>query len=587
MSKETQRKLAAVVSADVVGYSRLMGADEAGTLQRLNAHRSELIDKLVEKHGGRIVKAMGDGLLLEFSSVVVAVECCIAVQEGMAERNTGAGDEAIRYRIGVHLGDVIVEGDDIFGDGINIAARLQEIGEAGGVVISSNAHDSVDGRIDAAFVDGGNHELKNIARPVRVWRWSIEGGPAIGPSGDDPLPLADKPSIAVLPFDNMSGSPEQEYFSDGIAEDIITDLSKFSWLMVIARSSSFSYKGQAIDIRTVSKELSARYVLEGSVRKSGNRVRITAQLIDCSDGSHIWADRYDRELKDIFDLQDEMTQSITAAIAPELEIAEIRRAQRKRADNLDAWDYVMQARSAAGTLSEEKMAEVRRLAERALALQPGNAEALGLAVLSFATNALMGWDGSPADNAEKAIRITREALSEKSNDTFALYPRGIAEIASGLHDEAVETLRQCVALNPNDSLGHRGLAIALVFRGDYEEAVSAATQALKLSPRDVYLPFTLSVMGFAHYASGNAQEAVNWNDKVLREFPEHGSAYRLHAAVSVELGQIEEAKFAMVRFLEKEPQATIRSTLENSSYRDRRFVERFAKALRQAGMPEE
>ena len=339
MSDTTQRRLAAIVSADVVGYSHLMGRDEAGTLRRLNAHRSEHIDPLIAKHGGRIVKTTGDGLLLEFPSVVAAVECCVAVQEGMTERSAVADGEVIQFRIGVHLGDVIVEGDDIFGDGVNIAARLQEIGDTGGVTISSNAHDSVDGRIEAKFVDGGNQELKNITRPVHVWRWANGDGTTTIVAEAKPLPLPDKPSIAVLPFDNMSGDPEQEYFSDGVTEDIITALSKFRWFFVTARNSTFVYKGKANDIKQVGRELGVRYVLEGSVRKAGNRIRITAQLIEAETGNHIWAERFDRELEHIFDLQDELTQAITSRLDAEISDSERQLARRKTCIDLGAWNY--------------------------------------------------------------------------------------------------------------------------------------------------------------------------------------------------------------------------------------------------------
>ena len=298
MDEGTKRRLAAIVSADVVGYSRLMGRDEAGTLRRLNAHRSELIDPMIEKHSGRIVKTTGDGLLLEFQSVVAAVECSVAVQEGMAERNADAGDDAIRFRIGVHLGDVIVEGDDIFGDGVNIAARLQEIGETDGITLSRTAQENVAGRIDAKFVDGGEQQLKNIAAPVQVWRWSVGSDPAMATTAEAPLALPDKPSIAVLPFDNMSGDPEQGFFADGMAEDIITDLSRNRGFFVIARNSSFTYRGEAVSVQRVARELGVSYVLEGSVRKAGDRIRVTAQLVDAPSGNHVWAARYDRELKD-------------------------------------------------------------------------------------------------------------------------------------------------------------------------------------------------------------------------------------------------------------------------------------------------
>jgi len=320
MAEGTQRRLAAIVSADVVGYSRLMGVDETGTLSDLRAHRAELIDGKIAEYGGRIVKTMGDGLLLEFASVVEATQCMVEVQKGMAERNEGT-DEARRiiFRIGVNLGDIIIDGEDILGDGVNIAARLQEIAEPGGVSISRRVYEDVQERLDTAFEDTGEQSLKNIAKPVHVWRWSPgKSSPSDTPEAIDqaPLPLPSKPSIAVLPFDNMSGDPEQEYFADGIAEDVITALSRFGSLFVIARNSSFTYKGQAVDVKRVGQELGVRYVVEGSVRKAGNRVRITAQLIDAASGNHIWADRFDGSLDDVFELQDQITEQIVVAVEP-------------------------------------------------------------------------------------------------------------------------------------------------------------------------------------------------------------------------------------------------------------------------------
>ena len=312
MTKGTQRRLAAIVSADVVGYSRLMGMDEARTHARLQAQFSELVKPQIDAHGGRVVKLMGDGLLAEFTSVIDAVNWAVAVQKGAAEFDVGeSDDQRIEYRIGVNLGDVIVDGEDIFGDGVNVAARLQEIASLGGVCVSDKVHTEVHGKLSVAFTDGGAQQLKNIASPVRVWRWAIEGRGAPAPMSGaiDPLPLPDKPSIAVLPFDNMSGDPEQDFFADGISEDIITELSRMPWFFVIARNSSFAYKGRAVDVKQISSELGVRYVLEGSVRKAGNRLRITAQLVDAVTGKHVWAERYDRYIDDIFDVQDEVTRA--------------------------------------------------------------------------------------------------------------------------------------------------------------------------------------------------------------------------------------------------------------------------------------
>jgi adenylate cyclase len=335
-----QRRLAAIVSADVAGYSRLMGRDESGTLAALKALRQEVVDPAIAKHGGRIVKTTGDGLLLEFPSVVNAVRCAFEVQQAMAAKIADVPeDRRITFRIGINIGDIIVDGDDIFGDGVNVAARLQEIAEPGGICISTRVHEDVRDRLDTVFDNGGVQTLKNIARPVQVWRWSagtsVPSRPVSAPTA---LPLPDKPSIAVLPFQNMSGDPEQEYFADGMAEDIITALSRFKSLFVIARNSSFAYKGKSPDMRQVGRELGLRYVLEGSVRKAGNRLRITAQLIDATSGVHAWADRFEGSLEDAFALQDEVTVKAVAAIAPRVQRAEIERARRRPPGNTDAYD---------------------------------------------------------------------------------------------------------------------------------------------------------------------------------------------------------------------------------------------------------
>ena len=377
MTEGTQRRLAAIVAADVVGYSRLMGVDETGTLSAMRAHRAELIDPKIAEHGGRIVKTMGDGLLLEFPSVVNATQCVIDVQQGVAARNEGTDeDKRITFRVGVHLGEVVIDGDDILGDGVNVAARLEGVCEADGVALSGTAYENIAGRIDAAFIDTGEQALKNIARPVRVWQWSVDTAPVAATSADTPLPLPDKPSIAVLPFDNMSGDPEQEYFADGISEDITTALSRFNWLFVTARNSAFAYKGKSPDIRKIAEELAVRYILEGSIRKAGKRVRITAQLIEGSSGNHIWADKYDRELDDIFELQDEITARIAAAIEPRLYAAEGARAELKNPEHMDAWDLSLKARNLEHLGTKAGNQEAQAVARRALAIDPASMSSL-------------------------------------------------------------------------------------------------------------------------------------------------------------------------------------------------------------------
>jgi TolB-like protein/class 3 adenylate cyclase len=378
-----QRRLAAIVSADVAGYSRLMGQDESGTLTALKTLRQEVVDPPIARHGGRIVKTTGDGLLLEFPSVVNAVRCSVEVQTAMADRTAGDGDDRrITFRVGINLGDIIVDGDDIFGDGVNVAARLQEIAPPGGICISSRVYEDVRDRLDIVFDDGGTQALKNIARPVQVWRW--QPGTAVSPrstTAPTALPLPDKPSIAVLPFENMSGDPEQAYFVDGLAEDIITGLSRFKSLFVIARYSTFAYKGKSPDIRQVGRELGVRYVLEGSVRKAGNRIRITGQLIDAANATHLWANRFDGVLEDVFELQDRVTANVVGIIAPRVVQAETERARIKPAGNLEAYDLVLRAVALMRTLRRPEVEQALGLLRQAVQIDPSYAR--GMANLSL------------------------------------------------------------------------------------------------------------------------------------------------------------------------------------------------------------
>ena len=364
------RRLAAIFAADVAGYSRLMGDDEEGTHERLRAHLREVVDPKIREHRGRIVKNTGDGLLAEFASVVDAMRCAVEVQAGMADRNAAIpANTRIDFRVGVHQGDVVIEDNDIFGDAVNVAARLEGLAEPGGICVSARVRGDAAGKLDLAFEDLGEQALKNIARPVRAYRVAMER-PAEAAKEPVPLPLPDKPSIAVLPFANMSDDPEQEYFADGMVEEIITALSKLRWFFVIARNSSFAYKGRAVDIKQVGRELGVRYVLEGSVRRGGNRLRITAQLVDAATGNHVWAERYDRDLADIFAVQDETTERVVAAIEPELYAAEHIRSQRKPQRSLDAWECIIRALAHVGQSTRAGREEAEALCRRAIAIAP-------------------------------------------------------------------------------------------------------------------------------------------------------------------------------------------------------------------------
>jgi TolB-like protein/class 3 adenylate cyclase len=415
-----ERRLSAIFAGDVAGYSRLMGADEEGTLARLNAHRREFLEPNIAEHRGRIVKRTGDGILIEFASAVDAVRCAIRQQRGMAERNVGvAPDKRIEFRIGINVGDIIIEDGDIFGDGVNVAARLEGIAEAGGICVSGQVYENVQGKLDVEFDDAGEQTLKNIARPVHVYRVRLD---VITAATAPPLALPDKPSIAVLPFQNMSGQPEQDYFADGIVEDIITALSRFRQLFVIARNSTFVYKGRAIDVKQVGRELGVRYVLEGSIRKSGNHVRITGQLIDAATGTHLWADRFDGALEDVFDLQDQVTTNVVGAIAPKLEQAEIERAKRKPTENLDAYDLYLRGlacmrRVTQRLVTREGVREALRLFHKAIDRDPEFAVAYGTAAWCYVPLNANGWIDNRVQEIASLAAASQSSLYSTSSLT--------------------------------------------------------------------------------------------------------------------------------------------------------------------------
>ena len=477
--EDIERRLAAIMSADVAGYSRLMGTDEAGTLSALKALRREVFAPQVAAHKGRVVKLMGDGALVEFPSIVNAVDCAIAVQRTLAE-------QTIQLRIGINLGDIIVEGNDIYGDGVNVAARIQEVAEPGGVALSSSAHDQIAGKVEAAFTDDGEHEMKNIAKPVRIYRWTdgVADPQPVTPGTEEALPLPDKPSIAVLPFTNMSNDPDQEYFSDGITEDIITALSKFRWFFSSARNSTFAYKGQAIDIKQVGRDLGVRYVLEGSVRKAGDRIRVTAQLIEAESGNHIWANRYDRVLADIFDLQDEMQQAIATAVEPELAGAEYERASRKSPKNLDAWDLCQQAFWHLNHRTREDAEKAAPLFEKAISIDPSLARAYAGYARLLVNTVGFGWGTDRDELVSRALSLASEAVRRDDRDSFTHDSLGRALAFSGENDRAVREHRLALQLNPNSAYTYWALGELLLTAGQPEEGPQQVELAQRLSPRD-------------------------------------------------------------------------------------------------------
>ena len=477
-----ERRLTAILAADVAGYSRLMGADEEGTLSKLKAHRLALVDPKITEHRGRIVKTTGDGLLVEFASVVDAVRCAVDVQRGMIERNADVPQgNRVEFRIGINVGDIIIEDEDIFGDGVNIAARLEALAEPGGICVSGRVEEDVHGKLDTAFEDIGEQQLKNIARPVRVYR-ARPGGTVNAPA-HPVLSLPDKPSIVVLPFQNMSGDPEQEYFADGVVEEITTALSRFKTVFVIARNSSFTYKGKAADVKQIGRELGVRYVLEGSVRKAANRVRITAQLIDAASGVHLWADRFDGAVEDIFDLQDQVTTSVVGAITPTVEQAEIGRAVLKPTESLDAYDHYMRGLASQYQWTSEATNEALRHYYKAIELDPKFALAYALATCCYGWRKMNGWVTDPAREITETKRLAERATQLGQDDAMALcWSGGALVFVVGEVDEGVALIERALRLNPNLMDAWLSSGFAKLSLGEWDMAIDHFAHAMRLSP---------------------------------------------------------------------------------------------------------
>jgi adenylate cyclase len=547
--ERVERRLSAIFAGDVVGYSRLMEKDEEGTLARLNAHRREFFDPTIAQNRGRIVKRTGDGVLIEFVSAVDAARCAVDIQRGMGERNAGVQpDERIELRIGIHVGDIMIEDEDIFGDGVNIAARLEGIAQPGGVCISDDAYRQVRGKIDVTFQDSGEQELKNIARPVRVYQVRPDAPAAAAKPAAGGLTLPDKPSIAVLAFQNMSGDAEQEFFADGIAEDIITALSKAHWLFVIARNSSFSYKGKLVDVREVGRDLGVRYVLEGSVRKAGNRVRITAQLIDATSGHHVWAERYDRALEDIFAVQDEITHSIIGAIAPGIVAAEIQRTHGKDAAQLGQWERVMRAHWHVWRFTRDDCVEGFHLIEDALKTDPKNALALADLSFNWHFGGLFGWTREPTAIAmEKQGEAARLAIAAQDSDAMAQTALAVHELFSNLHDDAIRRITHATELDPNSSLARGYLGTALSFGGEPDRSLAAIEDAKRLSPRDYLKVVWHTVAAWSHLHAERFAEAIACAKQAIEFNPAFPDSHGILAAAAAHLGWSTDAKAGLAQ----------------------------------------
>jgi TolB-like protein/class 3 adenylate cyclase len=606
-TQRIERRLAAILAADIAGYSRLMEADEEDTLARLKTHRRELIDPKISEHRGRIVKTTGDGLLIEFPSVIEAVSCAVAVQRGMAERNAETPkEERITFRIGVNLGDVIVEDGDIHGDGVNIAARLEGIAEHGGICISEDAFRQMRGKVDAEFDDIGEQKLRNITRSIRVYRvgpTSTNPNPPpragegsacsarVGAAELPPLPLPEKPSLAVLPFQNLSGDPEQEYFADGVVEEITTAISRLPWLFVIARNSSFAFKGRAVDVHLVARELGVRYVLEGSVRKAGNRVRITGQLIDTATGAHIWADRFDGALDHIFELQDQVASSVVGAIEPKLRQSEIERSARKPTGSLDAYDLYLRALAEFHKFTADGMRQSVALLRRALAIDPSYAPAAALIGFCrhFQRDHGLGGPVSDADVVD-SVRLARHAITAGRDDPDALWMAAIVlMVFADEHAAAATLIDRALMLNPNSAHAWMHSGLLSCFRNQPGPAIEALRHAMRLSPLDPLSPGFKSALALAHLVAGRYEEALQWADRALHEHPEFDPAMGVKVALLARLGRIDEAREWLKRRLELQPGLTIAEWKARGGavkFASPELLAMYEDGLRKAGLPE-
>jgi len=594
-SERVERKLAAILAADVAGYSRIMGADEEGTLAQFKAHRRELIDPKIREHHGRIVKSTGDGVLVEFPSVVEAVRCAVEVQQGMVGRNADVPkDRRIEFRIGVNLGDIIIDPDDIHGDGVNVAARLQELAEPGGVCVSRTVRDHARDKVPFGFVDLGERTVKNIARPLRVFRvsWDVpgaSGGRAVAEPARPALSLPDKPSIAVLPFQNLSGDPEQEYFADGMVEDIITALSRMRWLFVIARNSSFTYKGRAVDVKQVARELGVRYVLEGSVRKAASRVRIAGQLIDGSTGAHLWADRFEGALEDVFDLQDQVTASVVGAIAPKLEQAEIERAKHKPTESLDAYDYYLRGMASFYRQTREGTSEALRMFYRAIELDPDFALAHGAAAYCYCMRKAYSWMADRGQEIAETARLARRAVALGKDDASALSHAGYAlAFVVGDLDDGAAFIDRAIALNPNLAVAWYYSGYSRLYLGEPDSAIEHFARAMRLSPLDPLIAWMEAATAYAHFFAGRYGVASSWAEMALRDSPDQLNALRIAAASNALAERLEQAQKILARLQQLEPALRVSNVRDRlGPYRRPDYMARYEEGLRRAGLPEE
>jgi adenylate cyclase len=584
--QRVERRLAAIFAADVAGYSRLMSQDEAGTLRALAAAR-EVMDGLISAHGGRIANTAGDSVLAEFPSAVDAVQCAVVVQEKLSEVNVGDPEDRLQFRIGVHVGDVVVRGGDLLGDGVNVAARLEGLAEPGGIAISGAAHGYVRKALPLAYTDLGEQEVKNIDGPFRVYSVN-PAAPRRAAIKRKPLPLPDKPSIAVMPFTNMSGDPEHEYFADGIVEDVITALSRIKAFFVIARNTTFTYKGQAVGVSQIRRELGVRYVLEGSVRKAADRLRITGQLIETRTGHHVWADRFEGSVADVFDLQDRVSAAVACAIEPEIRAVELARIRAKRPETLDAYDLYLQALSRFYAVERHENEHALILTGQALERDPTYAAAHALRALCWHQRRQQGWV-EDARAAEREGGISAEsALSFDTNDPQVLLAAGhVLGTMGRQYARGRSLIDQSLALNPNSAQGWAISAWHHIYAAEGREAIAELERALRLSPRDSMSHYIYAGFAAAHCNLRQFDEAKQWAERAIEERPAFAPAYRWLAVALVNRGEQQNAESTIRRLLQLEPGLTINTVAtartSHSVESDREF---YLSSLRRAGLPE-
>jgi adenylate cyclase len=585
-----ERHLAAIFAADVEGYSRLMGVDEVGTLRTLTSHR-EVMDRLISEHGGRIANTAGDSVLAEFPSVVDAVQAAVEVQKALANANEAVPeDRQVRFRIGVHVGDVMVKGGDLFGDGVNIAARLQAIAEPGGVCVSGDAYRHVRKTLAVQFTDLGAQQVRNVADPVSAFRVdaSLLGPVSKGPEPlSKPLPLPDKPSIAVLPFANIGGDPEQDYFADGITEELTTALARLRGFFVIARNSAFTYKGKPVHVQQVGRDLGVRYVLEGSVRRAGERVRVGVQLADTSTGREVWSERFDRSLVDVFALQDEIAANVVVAVEPKLYAAERHRIQQKQPGDLDAWDQVIRAMPHMWRHTRADYERALSILSEALRLDPLYARALGLHAWLSLWLVQHGWvHGDLQTVLQGATERARASVEIDGDDAWGRLALGFAHMYRREHAQAVEEMTAALDLNPNFALGHACLALALAYGGKGPEAVARVDLALRLSPRDPFIPIVSATRSFASYIAGDYAAGLEWGRRAVRQSADMPGIWRALALNAAMSGLTDEARSAVSAAVRLQPDWSVAWVHRASPLVHASDRQRYCEVLVQVGLPE-